>query len=185
MSHVNSDADIATFECHAPHITPLLACLAAALAFGLAACDSGGNSSDDSNNDRMKMAATDDESDESSGSDGEVPPTGPKSIDHGGITEVPDDPELIKKGEKAFQKNGCTACHKMKKSEVGPALGGVTERREPEWIAKMILNPREMLNKDPTAQKLLQEHGSRMANQNVSVEEARAIIAWLGTQSGK
>jgi len=185
MSHTQSTRALATINFHSPDMTALIGCLAAALTFGLAACDSGRDNSDDSSNDRMKMAAGDDESDESSGSDGEVPPTGPESIDHGGITDVPDDPELVKQGEKAFQKKGCTACHKMKKSEVGPALGGVTERREPEWIAKMILNPREMLSKDPTAQKLLQEHGSRMANQNVSVEEARAIIAWLGTQSGE
>jgi cytochrome c2 len=125
-----------------------------------------------------------DNSQKKSGDD-KVPPTGPASIDHGGITEIPDDPKLAKKGEKLFSDNGCTACHKMKKSQVGPALGGVTERREPEWIARMIMHPRKMLSKDPTAKKLLQEHGSRMANQGISPDEAKAIIAWLATQSAE
>lgn len=107
--------------------------------------------------------------------------SGTDDIDHGGITSIPDDPELAEKGEKLFDEKGCGACHAAGKRKVGPPLQGVTDRREPQWIARMIQHPEEMLKKDPTAQKLLQKYGTRMANQNVSPDETRALIAYLAT----
>jgi cytochrome c2 len=107
--------------------------------------------------------------------------SGAEAIDHGGITSVPDDPKLAKKGEKLFDKKGCGACHAAGKRKVGPPLEGVTDRREPEWIAKMIQHPEEMLKKDPTARKLLKKYGTRMANQDVSPDQAKALIAYLAT----
>ncbi|MDO5104499.1 c-type cytochrome [Capnocytophaga sp.] len=43
------------------------------------------------------------------------------------------------KGETLFKTN-CMACHQLDKRAVGPALGGVTERRENEWLHKWINN---------------------------------------------
>lgn len=104
-------------------------------------------------------------------------------IDHGGITSIPDDPELVKKGEKLFGQKGCKGCHKMDKKLTGPALSGVTERRDPKWLARMIMHPDKMLEVDSTARKLLAEHATKMPNQNVSAEQAKALIAYLGNQS--
>ena len=111
----------------------------------------------------------------------QVGPKGPPSIDNAGITEIPDDPALVPEGEALFAAKGCTACHQADTKVVGPPLGGVTERREPEWIARMILHPDQMLQKDPTAKELLAEHMTPMPNQGVTPEEARALMAYLDT----
>lgn len=77
-------------------------------------------------------------------------------------------------------KNMCSACHKMDKKFIGPALSGVTERRSPEWIMNMILNPEQMIKEDPIAKKLLIESNMAvMANQGLSEEEARAILEYF------
>lgn len=89
------------------------------------------------------------------------------------------DAAMATRGEELF-KNMCSACHKMDKKFVGPALAGVTERRTPEWIMNMILNPETMIKEDPIAKKLLVESNMAvMANQNLSEEETRAILEYF------
>ena len=89
--------------------------------------------------------------------------------------------ELAEDGQKLFEAK-CTACHKFDQRYVGPALGGVTERRRPEWIMNMILNPAEMVQKDPIAKALLAEHFVTMTFQNVTQPEARAILEYFRSQ---
>ncbi|MBT9583478.1 cytochrome c [bacterium] len=93
----------------------------------------------------------------------------------------PIDSKLVKEGEKAFEQK-CTACHKLDKRRVGPPLSGVTARRTPEWIMNMILNPTEMLEKDPIAKELLAEYSTQMANMSLTEAEARAILEYLRTK---
>lgn len=84
-------------------------------------------------------------------------------------------------GKEIFKKM-CTACHKPIKKFIGPAPVGVLERRTPEWIMNMVLNPDGMVKNDPLAKKLLMEfNGSPMANQNLSQEEARAVLEYFRT----
>ncbi len=93
------------------------------------------------------------------------------------------DADLAAAGEVEF-KAKCTACHKISKRHIGPALKGVTERRSPEWIMNMILNPEEMVQKDPIAKQLLVEYnGAPMANQNLTEDEARAILEYFRTKN--
>jgi mono/diheme cytochrome c family protein len=92
------------------------------------------------------------------------------------------DDALVGKGKETFKAN-CTACHKIKKRFVGPALKGITERRSPEWIMNMILNPEGMVAEDPIAMALLAEYSSPMANQSLSEDEARAILEYLRTKN--
>lgn len=86
--------------------------------------------------------------------------------------------DLAEQGEKLFEAK-CTACHKFDQRYVGPALGGVTKRRRPEWIMNMILNPAEMVQKDPIAKALLAEHFVTMTFQNVTQPEARALLEYF------
>lgn len=89
------------------------------------------------------------------------------------------DAAMATKGAELF-KNMCSACHKMDKKFIGPALTGVTERRAPEWIMNMILNPEQMIKEDPIAKKLLVESNMAvMANQGLTEEEARAILEYF------
>jgi mono/diheme cytochrome c family protein len=74
----------------------------------------------------------------------------------------------------------CASCHRLNdKRLVGPGFKGVTERRKPEWIMNMITNVDVMLAEDAEAQKLLMECLTRMPNQNVKPEDARAILEFL------
>lgn len=46
-------------------------------------------------------------------------------------------------GRKIFRQL-CSSCHKLDKKYIGPALGGVTERRENEWLKSWISNNAEL-----------------------------------------
>ncbi|WP_408040927.1 c-type cytochrome [Tenacibaculum amylolyticum] len=48
-----------------------------------------------------------------------------------------------KEGKKLF-KSLCASCHKLNKKLVGPALGGIEERRDNEWLKKWIRNNAEL-----------------------------------------
>lgn len=86
--------------------------------------------------------------------------------------------EMAEKGEELFKTN-CSACHKLDERYVGPAQRDLVERRSPEYILNMILNPAEMLEKHPEAKKMLAQYMTPMPNQNVSREEARAILEYF------
>ena len=98
----------------------------------------------------------------------------------GEIKEVklnnPLDGGMVKRGEAIFDMK-CAACHRLTGQRVvGPGWAGLTERRKPEWIMNMITNVDMMLEKDPAAQKLLEECLTRMPNQNVSIGDARDVL---------
>jgi mono/diheme cytochrome c family protein len=91
------------------------------------------------------------------------------------------DMEMAAEGEKIYSEL-CTACHKPTEKFIGPAPKGVLDRRTPEWVMNMILNPEEMVQKDPLAKKLLMEYnGSPMANQNLTQEQARQVLEYFRT----
>lgn len=94
----------------------------------------------------------------------------------------PLDAALAAKGKALFDAK-CSMCHKMDTTYVGPSLGEVTTRRTPTYIMNMILNPQEMVERHPIAKKLLAERMTLMANQQLTVEEARAVVEYLRTQS--
>ena len=88
---------------------------------------------------------------------------------------------LANSGKKLFNQL-CTSCHMINEESIGPAIEGILDRRSPEWIMNMILNPTEMLQKDPIAKKLLAEYNYEyMYNQNLIEDEAREIIEYFRT----
>lgn len=88
------------------------------------------------------------------------------------------DAALVEKGKTIFE-GKCTACHKFDERYVGPALGGITERRSGAWIMNMMMVPEEMTKKDPEAKKLLAEYMTQMVNQNIVEDDARAILEYF------
>ena len=65
---------------------------------------------------------------------------------------------------------------------IGPAMKGIYERRSPEWVMNMLLNPAEMLKQDPIAKALLEEYNNvMMLNQNLEESEALAIAEYMRT----
>ena len=91
------------------------------------------------------------------------------------------DPGLAKSGEKLFNQL-CASSHMINKESIGPAIEGILNRRSTEWVMNMILNPTEMLEKDPQAKKLLEEYNNvYMYNQHLIEEEVREIIEYFRT----
>jgi len=91
----------------------------------------------------------------------------------------PLDESMVDRGKGIYDLK-CAACHKLSATRVvGPGFKGVTDRRKPEWIMNMITNVEIMLDQDPEAQKLLEECLTRMPNQNVSANDARALLEFF------
>jgi len=103
----------------------------------------------------------------------------------GQIKDLPLDPvinqDMVAEGAAIFKTN-CTACHKIEKRFIGPSPKGIMDRRSPEWIMNMILDPQLMVEEDRCAMDLLVEfNGAAMANQNLTVDQARAILEYFRT----
>lgn len=91
------------------------------------------------------------------------------------------DQDMALKGKEIYEAK-CTACHKADKQFIGPAPKDILSRRTPAWIMNMILNPEGMVQNDPMAKQLLIDfNGSPMANQNLTEEEARAVLEYFRT----
>lgn len=93
------------------------------------------------------------------------------------------DEKLATDGEKIFATK-CSACHKFDEKVVGPPLAGVTKRRSPEWIMNMILNTNEMVEKDPIVKSMIAEYMTKMTFQDVSQQDARAILEYFRKHDG-
>ena len=86
---------------------------------------------------------------------------------------------MANSGEKLFNQL-CTSCHMINEDYIGPAMSGILDRRSPEWIMNMILNPIQMLEEDPIAIELLKKYDFEyMYNQNLLEEEAREILEYF------
>jgi len=118
----------------------------------------------------------------------EVPASQRITLDEKGVGQIKEitldpqiDTEMAAAGEAIFKSN-CMACHKLDKRFIGPSPKGIMERRSPEWIMNMILDPKLMTEQDRCAKDLLIEfNGAAMANQNLTVEETRSILEYFRT----
>jgi cytochrome c551/c552 len=89
-------------------------------------------------------------------------------------------------GGKSIYELKCQSCHRLTGDKlVGPGWKDVTKRRQPVWIMNMITNVEMMLEKDPEAQKLLEQCMVRMPNQNLSREEARTVLEFMRSNDGE
>jgi len=129
---------------------------------------------------------SDESKDDVSGEVAEVKVTDPMAnIGIGPISKVDLSSEidqlLVSSGKEVYDLK-CTPCHKETEKFIGPPPAGIMERRNPAWIMNMMMNPDEMVLKDPIARALLIEYnGAPMANQSLSEEEARAVLEYFRT----
>ncbi len=118
----------------------------------------------------------------------EIPASQRVVLDNKGIGPVKDlklpeevDSEMVSAGKKLFDTK-CISCHIADKNMVGPAPQGILDRRSPEWIMNIIINPTEMLEKDDLAKELLTEFKEvPMVNQRITEDEARALLEYFRT----
>src|SRR6478736_4800375 len=110
----------------------------------------------------------------------------PWQVEHGigpvtaPITLGPVDAKEAHEGKEVFDQK-CGACHKPNERYVGPALGGVVERRTAEYVMNMALNPAEMIRRHPEAKKLFATYLVEMPNQGLTPEQARRVVEYLRT----
>jgi len=117
-----------------------------------------------------------------------VPASKRVTLDNKGVGKIKNlelsptiDNAMVERGAALFKTN-CTACHKTNKRFIGPNPTGIMERRSPEWIMNMILDPKIMTEEDQCAKDLLVEfNGAAMANQNLTEEQARDILEYFRT----
>lgn len=119
----------------------------------------------------------------------------PFQLEHGigPVTEVvelgPPDPALAAQGRATFELK-CMACHRTDERYIGPQLGDVLDRRSPTYVLNMILDPTGMTERHPEARALFAEYMAPMPNQDLTLDEARAVLEYLrlvqaGSQDGE
>jgi mono/diheme cytochrome c family protein len=121
------------------------------------------------------------------------PLDGPWDPDHpeaAGVLAVPGrdapiDAAMADAGERWYRVRGCLACHRVDGVDVaGPALDGVSVRREYEWFRAMVLRPDSMVVADPVARELLEIYRVPMPVQGVNDLHVRAIWEYLRRVDG-
>lgn len=122
----------------------------------------------------------------SSGTQDEEPALTAFELEHGigPITEeiqlAAIDAALAARGQEIFEMS-CEVCHQFGQRFVGPDIQDVLDRRSPTFVMNMILNPEEMAFNHPVTMELLREFMAPMPYQNVTPEDARAIVEYLRT----
>ncbi|WP_323756701.1 c-type cytochrome [Roseivirga sp.] len=94
--------------------------------------------------------------------------------------KIPTDEAIIKNGEDLFKEYICNSCHAVDKKVVGPALAGVYDRRDVDWILSFVKSPGKMINDgDPQAVALFKEYNQVMPNQDLADDQILAIMAYV------
>lgn len=89
---------------------------------------------------------------------------------------------MAEEGKALFQVK-CTRCHQLDKQLIGSPLRGITNRRTPEWIMNMMLNPDGMISENKAAKELFEKTKVRMAPDDVKEADARKILEYLRTEN--
>ena len=97
----------------------------------------------------------------------------------------PLDQKMITTGKNVYDLK-CASCHKLTDEKlVGPGWKDVTKRRTPEWIMNFVTNTDEMLEKDAVAKNLYEVCLVKMPNQNLSDDDARALLEFQRNNDGE
>lgn len=86
-------------------------------------------------------------------------------------------------GEKLWKAN-CTSCHKVHKKVIGPALVGVSEKYEKEWLYKWIRNSQAFVKEgDQRANAIFEEYGGSIMTAFPTLKDGDIdnILAYINT----
>lgn len=94
------------------------------------------------------------------------------------------DVAMADKGKQIYEVK-CASCHKLSDEKlVGPGWKGVSSKHKPEWIMNFITNPDAMIDQDPELQAQLEICLVRMPDQNLSDDDARALLEFMRQNDG-
>ncbi|MEX2567155.1 MAG: c-type cytochrome [Cyclobacteriaceae bacterium] len=95
--------------------------------------------------------------------------------------DVPDSEEAITAGQSIFNAN-CKTCHRLDQKLIGPALRGVTDRRELDWAKRFILNSQAVIQSgDADAVALYKEYNNAVmpAHTFLSDDEVMNLLSYI------
>lgn len=160
----------------------------AAVAFLAVGCGNGNGSNNNSGSEAVEDTNSETPS-ASSDNSTEAPPADDSWKENKGIGPVKTlktplaatpDAAMAAEGKELFI-NYCSSCHKVNRNFLGPMPKGILERRTPEWVMNMIMNPEEMRKKDPIAKKLHEQYPSIMTDYKLKEDQVRAILEYFRT----
>jgi cytochrome oxidase Cu insertion factor (SCO1/SenC/PrrC family)/cytochrome c2 len=88
-------------------------------------------------------------------------------------------------GEALFIK-GCSTCHSIGGGDfIGPDLKDISERRDPKWLSRFMIEPNKMrFEKDPLAMELLKKFkGIKMPNLGLKQEDVDDLLNYIAAKS--
>jgi cytochrome c len=88
------------------------------------------------------------------------------------------DQNLVLQGRKIFTTQ-CISCHQIDSRSVGPPLRNITKKNTPVYIMNYLLNTIDMQKKDPQLQKLVDEYKVVMPDQQLTRDDARAVLEYF------
>ncbi len=94
---------------------------------------------------------------------------------------VPTDKAIIAQGEQLFSEWACNTCHRVDQKLVGPALAGIYDRRDVEWLYGFIKNSQKVIaSGDAYALALYNEYNQlQMPSHDLEDEQILAILAYV------
>lgn len=97
------------------------------------------------------------------------------------ITSVPLAMSAEEQAGEALFKANCVQCHAINEKVVGPALAGITRRRQISWLVSWVRNPAKVIaSGDEYAVKLFNDYGKQqMPSFKLSEKEIMAITVYV------
>jgi mono/diheme cytochrome c family protein len=95
--------------------------------------------------------------------------------------DVSDSEDAIQAGQALFNAN-CKTCHKLDQRYTGPALRGVTERRELDWAVNFIINSQLLIQSgDATANALYKEYNNIVmpSHEFLSEDDVMNLLSYI------
>lgn len=93
----------------------------------------------------------------------------------------PFDPDIADRGRQIYT-SLCVMCHGQNDTDIAPSLDGILDRRSPEYVMNMILNPTGMIRWHPTRSDG-KKYLTSMPYQSLTPEEARAVVEFLRAEN--
>lgn len=99
-------------------------------------------------------------------------------------SDISEDPEVIQLGENLFNRQ-CVSCHEFDQRAIGPALGGLTQTVDAQWIKSFIKDPNAVIaSGDERAKQLLEEYKVVMPSfAHFTESELDAIVSFMHTKT--
>lgn len=95
-------------------------------------------------------------------------------------------PTFAQEDAQALFRHNCMSCHSIEQNLVGPALKGVTERRDSAWLYNFIINSQEMIQAgDPLAVELFNQYNKvpMPGHPHLSNEQIGAILRHIESEA--